>query len=333
MPVATGAPRDGNVGAGWLASHAARGRAGFKPAPTAPRYAVWGRTRGVTLAPTLSRRGRGGRPSPSPQPSPVEGEEGESPSPQSSPVEGEGESPSPQPSPVEGEGESPSPLRQAQGRLHPLPSRERRESPSSAPGFALSRRGRGGESPLLRSLFSCVAGSRSPGGRAAGVCGVDGRAIGVRLVPVLFESFLDSALGGGELHGCGFFVLFLLDALGPQGLSVLGGPGGSFAASLFSGRRRLGVRRTPSWGPSTVLRTGPSTGSGQALRRCSGWALRRCSGQAQGERTRLLFCGRAGSFDWASSGRMGPPLPGPLAFAAPSQAQGLRLFDGSTGSG
>ena len=74
------------------------------------------------------------------------------------------------------------------------------------------------------------------------MCGVDGRAIGVRLVPVLFESFLDSALGGGELHGCGFFVLFLLDALGPQGLSVLGGPGGSVLASLFSG---------PSpWGPS-----------------------------------------------------------------------------------
>ena len=37
------------------------------------------------------------------------------------------------------------------------------------------------------------------------MCGVDGRAIGVGLVPVLFESFLDSALGGGELHGCGFF--------------------------------------------------------------------------------------------------------------------------------
>ena len=121
-------------------------------------------------------------------------------------------------------------------------------------GFALSRRGRGGRAFTLplpvegegvrasRSLFSCVAGSRSPGGRAAGVCGVDGRAIGVRLVPVLFESFLDSALGGGELHGCGFFVLFLLDALGPQGLSVLGGPGGSFAASLCSG--------ASPWGPS-----------------------------------------------------------------------------------
>ena len=114
MPVATGAPRDESVGAGWhgggrpfdpstssgepgsgqapapgpspggrddtalrraqhrrggrglfsyqrrwglLASHAARGRAGFKPAPTAPRYAVWGRTRGVTFTPTLSRQG------------------------------------------------------------------------------------------------------------------------------------------------------------------------------------------------------------------------------------------------------------------------------------
>ena len=67
------------------------------------------------------------------------------------------------------------------------------------------------------------------------MCRVDGRAIGVRLVPVLFESFPDSTLGGGELHGCGFFVLFLLYALGPQGLSANGGPGVSVPAALCSG--------------------------------------------------------------------------------------------------
>ena len=72
------------------------------------------------------------------------------------------------------------------------------------------------------------------------MCGVDGRAIGVRLVPVLFESFLDSALGGGELHGCGLVLSFFLVALGA--FSESGGPGGSVLASLFSG---------PSpWGPS-----------------------------------------------------------------------------------
>ena len=54
-------------------------------------------------------------------------------------------------------------------------------------------------------------------------------------MPVLFESLLDSTLGGGELHGGGFFVLFLLYALGPQGLSASGGPGVSVPASLCSG--------------------------------------------------------------------------------------------------
>ena len=83
-----------------------------------------------------------------------------------------------------------------------------------------------------RSLFSSVVGSRSSGGRAAWCCGVDGRAIGVRLVPVLFEFFLDSALGDGELCGG---RLFLLVALGPQGLSANGGPGVSVPAPLCSG--------------------------------------------------------------------------------------------------
>ena len=227
MPVATGAPRDESVGAGWhggtrgvtltptlslrergksptlppsgwddtalrraqdrrggrglfsyqrrwglLASHAARGRAGFKPAPTAPRYAVWGRTRGVTLTPTVSRQAE-------------------------------------------------------TGQAHPFGKLRA--------GSTLSRRGRGGKSPLLRSLFSCVTGSRSPGGRATGVCGVDGRAIGVRLAPVLLESFPDPALGGCEIRGCGLVLLFFLVALGGWVLSESGGPGGSVLASLFSG--------------------------------------------------------------------------------------------------
>ena len=51
-------------------------------------------------------------------------------------------------------------------------------------------------------------------------------------MPVLFEFFVDSALGGGELRGCGFFVLY---ALGPQGLSANGGPGVSVPAALCSG--------------------------------------------------------------------------------------------------
>ena len=98
---------------------------------------------------------------------------------------------------------------------------------------ALSRQGRGGKRSLPLTLFSCAVGLRSPGGRAAGVRGVDGACPGVRLVPVLFESFPDSALGDGELCGGGFFVLFLLYALGP--LSEGGGPGGSVPASLCSG--------------------------------------------------------------------------------------------------
>ena len=74
-----------------------------------------------------------------------------------------------------------------------------------------------------------------PGGRAAGGGGVDGRAKGIRFVPVLFESFLDSALGGGELHGGGLVLRFLVVALGAWVLSEHGGPGGSVLATLFSG--------------------------------------------------------------------------------------------------
>ena len=54
-------------------------------------------------------------------------------------------------------------------------------------------------------------------------------------MPVLFEFFLDSTLGDGELCGGGFFVLFLLYALGPQGLSASGGPSVSVPAALCSG--------------------------------------------------------------------------------------------------
>ena len=54
-------------------------------------------------------------------------------------------------------------------------------------------------------------------------------------MPVLFEFFLDSTLGDGELRGCGFFVFFLLYALGRQGLSANGGPGVSVPAALCSG--------------------------------------------------------------------------------------------------
>ena len=63
--------------------------------------------------------------------------------------------------------------------------------------------------------------------------GVDGRAIGVRLVPVLFEFFVDSALGDGELRRCGLVLLFLVVALGA--LSESGGPDGPVPASLCSG--------------------------------------------------------------------------------------------------
>ena len=67
------------------------------------------------------------------------------------------------------------------------------------------------------------------------MCGVDGRARGVRLVPVLFESFLDSTLGEGELHECGLVLLFLVVALGAWVLSKSDGPGGSVPATLCSG--------------------------------------------------------------------------------------------------
>ena len=62
-------------------------------------------------------------------------------------------------------------------------------------------------------------------------------------MPVLFELLLDSALGDGELYRCGFFVLFLLFALGA--LSESGGPGVSVPASLSSG--------ATSWGPSDLV--------------------------------------------------------------------------------
>ena len=64
---------DKNDGGVFLDSHAASGRAGFKPAPTEPRYAVWGGTRGVILTPSASS---GQAP-----PSPVEGEGVRAPSP------------------------------------------------------------------------------------------------------------------------------------------------------------------------------------------------------------------------------------------------------------
>ena len=77
------------------------------------------------------------------------------------------------------------------------------------------------------------------------MCGVDGRAIGVRLVPVLFESFLDSALGGGELHGCGFFG-GVQDRLGTGG---------------------VGCGATD---PAIPLDSGPVSSTGQAFRRNDG---------------------------------------------------------------
>ena len=224
MPVATGAPRDESVGAGWH-----------------------GGTRGVTLTPTFSLRERG-------KALPFRPLDGTT-----LPFDG-----------LRTGGVAGGYFRTNDGgvcwlpTLHgggrvsnpPLQRRATRcgvapgESPSPSPvnrvrgftlfgklraGSTLSRRGRGGKSPLLRSLFSCVTGSRSPGGRATGVCGVDGRAIGVRLAPVLFESFPDPALGGGDLHGCGLVLLFFLVALGGWVLSESGGPGSSVLASLFSG--------------------------------------------------------------------------------------------------
>ena len=133
-----------------------------------------------------------------------------------------GVSPSPQPSPVKGE-----------GVWEPGSGRTRGSAPTA--GVSPSPRpspvkGEGVRAPFHARLFSCVVGLRSPGWRAAGGGGVDGSCPGVRLVPVLFEFFLDSTLGDGELRGGGFFVLFLLYALGPQGLSASGGPGVSVPA-------------------------------------------------------------------------------------------------------
>ena len=55
-------------------SRAAPGRAGFKPAPTEPRYAVSGRTRGVTLTPRIEYGAGSSASSGQAPPSPVEGE-------------------------------------------------------------------------------------------------------------------------------------------------------------------------------------------------------------------------------------------------------------------
>ena len=63
-------------------------------------------------------------------------------------------------------------------------------------------------------------------------------------MPVLFESFLDSALGYGELDGCGLVLPFLVVVLGAWVLSEDGGPGGAVLASLFSGPSSAG----PSYG-------------------------------------------------------------------------------------
>ena len=122
---------------------------------------------------------------------------------------------------------------------------------------------------------------RSPGWRAAGGGGVDGCGPGIRLVPVLLEFFPDPALGGGELHGCGFFVLFvlfllfllfLLYALGPQGLSANGGPGGrrdgaAVFGSVVSGAVVQGEFLVSScWFLVGILRQAQD----RLVRRCSG---------------------------------------------------------------
>ena len=100
-------------------------------------------------------------------------------------------------------------------------------------------------------------------------------------MPVLFEFFADSTLGDGELRGGGFFVLFLLYALGPQGLSANGGPGGSVPASLCSGAScsgpssfvlgSFGGLRVSGVGygvtaPAVPLGSRPVSSTGQALR-------------------------------------------------------------------
>ena len=74
-------------------------------------------------------------------------------------------------------------------------------------------------------LFSCVAGPRLPGRRASRVCGVEGSVPGVGLVPVRVELLLDPLLDGGEVRGCGVFVLVLRDpaaALGSRSVSSMG---------------------------------------------------------------------------------------------------------------
>ena len=68
------------------------------------------------------------------------------------------------------------------------------------------------------------------------MCGVEGRAIGVRLVPVLFEFFLDSTLGGGELHGCGSFGEL---GTGPFDRLRVNGGGTSFDGLCFDPFDRL----------------------------------------------------------------------------------------------
>ena len=100
----------------------------------------------------------------------------------------------------------------------------------SAPLDSGFRRNDGPSRGIFHARYSVVLSGGVIRAGTAGVCGVDGSGPGVRLVPVLFEFFPDSTLGDGELRGGGFFVLFLLYALGPQGLSASGGPGGSVPA-------------------------------------------------------------------------------------------------------
>ncbi len=177
---------------------------------------------------------------------------------------------------------------------------------------------------------SCVVGSRSPGWRAAGGGGVDGCGPGVRLVPMLFESFLDSTLGGGELHGCGFFVLFLVVALGA--LSESGGPGVSVPASLCSG--------APPSGPSDLVvlgSLGRVRGMGSRLRGNDDLAGLRVSGSFDGAQDRLgtsgVGCGATapaaplGSRPVSSTGQ----APGKLGLSWPHafwRGQALRQAQG-----
>ena len=100
-----------------------------------------------------------------------------------------------------------------------------------------------GVSPLFwyQRRVSCSRVAVTRGVSGPGVVESMGAAPGVGFVPVLFEFFVDSTLGDGELCGCGFFVLFLLYALGPQGLSANGGPGVSVPAALCSGASSSGL--------------------------------------------------------------------------------------------